>query len=192
MNNQKETTLKKNKDASSLFLFDLFVGDLKFTSGEIIDPRKSKAINEINKQILLYIGKDKIKTKMALKNFGNGTDWSIALIEFFSENDSIKALANIGGLLGLVKLFEGLLKSLKKKNKNIKVGFKSAELLALGKILKQSRSKSQNLKVVFKKEITKNTFGFNEKYFLFIIKNGEKDFLVMIDWEGKIKIFYKI
>jgi hypothetical protein len=192
MNNRKKTTLKKNKETSSLLLFDLFVDDLKFNSGEIIYPLKSKTINEINKQILLYIGKDKIKIKMALKNFGNGADWSVALIEFFSENNSIKALANIGGLLGLVKVFEGLFKSLQKKNENIKIGFKSAELLALGKVLKQSRSKSQNLKVVLKKEITKNTFGFNEKYFLFIIEKEEKDFLVMIDWEGKIKIFYKI
>ena len=93
----------------------------------------------------------------------------------------------------MVQLFGGLFKSLKKSNKSLRVGFKSAELLALGKVIKESKShKIENLKIVLKKELTKNVLGFDEKYFLFVIRNGERDFLILIDWHGKIKIISKI
>ena len=192
MNNWKETTLAKGKKKSQFVFFDFFVDDIKFTSGEIIDPKKSKITTEVIKVVVSEVRNINVAVEIKIQDFGRGASWPMAVVEFMSKNDTVNALANLGGLIGLVQLFGGMFKILKGKYKNIKIGFKSAELLALVKVLKQGRSNIQNFKVVFRKEIIKSTVGFDEKIFVFIIRRGESDFFIMLDWNGKIKIFSKI
>lgn len=172
-------------------ILDLYITDFGYTTGEIKKPEKSDLFTRISVNVKKSLNKKKIYRKESLIGFGRGASWEVALMEFFSRNELVIALANVGGVIALA---EYLIK-LKNKYKYIKFGMTSAKWISLFKIKNFiGKKKLEKWKIIFEKEITENHFGFDEKSYIFIFKiitKGAEYYFTKIDWEGNIKIFKK-